>query len=858
MTAAPEHWHAIEELFAAIVDRSPAERDAALQAFAGPEAVRMEVRSLLAALDAAHVNIDPSPGASHLTLGALATATTSLVGRTLRSWHVVREIGRGGMGTVYEAFRADDRYRQRVAVKTVARAVDSEVVARRFRQEQQILATLEHPNIASLIDGGVTDEGQPYFVMEYVDGQPIDRYAAALRLGLEARLDLFRQICSAVQFAHRNLVVHRDLKPSNILVTQDGTVKLLDFGIAKLLGDAEREAPTLTETGFRAFTTAYASPEQVRGEPISTATDVYSLGVMLYLLVSGHLPIDVEKLTPTAALARICDTIPEPPSRAVTAEAAHTLGSADPRRLARTLEGELDDIVMMALRKEPERRYPTVAAFSDDLKRYLQGQQVVARPDTWRYRVRSFSRRNPKFVVAIGIAALSLLGGAALAGSQARRAGQERDRARTEAARSSRVVSFIEQLLAAQVQGALTEATIASLDQAVEQSRGELADDPVARAAVYRTAAKAYASHNRDERALPLLDSALALDRRHAGPHSIEVARDLIVLARVDYNRGQLDSAVTHAATAVEILRTETSDRPDDLPSALLYHSFALTYAGRPDEGLVVAKEGIDHDTPRGPSAILAYLHMALGEAHIFLGAYAEGEAEYRRSAALYDSLPGEPPTELAIAELGLATLTMDRGKTDSAEIHAERSLELFVRRWGPEHAYTSRVHSILARIAAAKGDSARTAREVGAASKALTSGRLGLVDWIVIESALSQMLLGFGRTAEAVERLQRALAARPDELALAPQILASTKFTLALGLIAERRSKEAIAVLEDVYRIADTKYGPKAAITLGALRRLLFLSEAVGDTGRVRRYAAFFPADSAAAIRARGRAWAR
>jgi eukaryotic-like serine/threonine-protein kinase len=855
----PADWEAINRLFDAVVDLDPDARRQALEDWTGDPKVRAEVESLLAALGSQVVDLEPSPGASHLTLGGeAAVITVSLTGRRLGPWAVVREVGRGGMGAVYEAFRADDQYKKRVAVKTLSRGADSAVVARRFQQERQILASLGHPSIATLIDGGVTEEGLPYLVMEFVDGEPIDRYCAGHRLPLRERLDLFRQVCAAVQYAHRNLVVHRDIKPSNVLVTADGVVKLVDFGIAKLIGHRPGEEPTLTETGLRAFTMAYASPEQIRGEPISTSSDVYSLGALLYLLVAGRLPFDVGRVGTAEAVRMVTEETATAPSRACTGEAAETMGLAGQDRLARELDGELDDIVLACLRKEPERRYATVAAVSDDIKRFLQGQQVSARPDTWRYRVSSFTRRNPRLVVAMLVAAVSLTGGAAVAGWQAVRADDERDRARTEAVRSSRVVAFIEQTLATPVQGALSETAIQALDQAVSRARGELADDPLARAAVYRTAAKAYTSHVRDERATPLLDSALALDRRFAGEESIEVARDLTILARISYNRGLMDSAVVYARKAVEILRAKPSDRPDDLPMALLYYSFALTYAGRPAEALPIAREGIAVEAARAPSALLAYLYMAVGEAELFQGDAEKGELEYQRSIQLYDSLPGTQPVERGIAELGLSSSLLNRGAADEAAVHGRKAIDIFTRHWGPEHAYTGRAHALMARVAVARGDSAAARTEIATVFRALEQSRLGLVDRITIEFELGRVLLAAGRNEEAVDRLSAALRARQAELLRTPQILGFGLILLGDALFRLRRATEAQAAYVESYRIRSMTYPndhPYLTITAG---RILFTSAALGDSATFARHAAKFPADTVAAIKGRAQAWSR
>lgn len=854
-----QRWQAVNALFDELVELGHAEREARLDVYEGDASVAQEVRGLLSALDRDAVQLEPSPGASHLTLmGQSASLPVSLTGRRLGPWAVVREVGRGGMGAVYEAFRADDQYQKRVAVKTLTRGTHGEIEARRFQQERQILASLDHPSIATLIDGGVTDDGLPYLVMEFVDGEPIDQYSNTHHVSLRARLDLFRNVCSAVQYAHRNLVVHRDLKPSNILVSTDGNVKLVDFGIAKLLGERPAGDITLTAAGSRAFTTGYASPEQVRGEAISTSTDVYSLGVTLYWLLTGRLPIDVTGLTPAEAIQRITEASPSSMAKACSNDAATLMGFDNAAALAGALEGELDDIVMVALRKEPERRYATVAALSDDIKRYLQGQQVSARPDTWRYRVRTFSRRNPRIMVAMGMAAFSLMAGAAGSAWQAIRAGRERDNARAEAIRSARVVSFIEQVLAAPVSGALTDATILALDGAVQRARGDLAGDPLARAAVFRTAAKAYAYHNHNELAVPLIDSALLLDRRQAGNRSVEVGRDLTVAARIAYNAGLLDSAVAYAREAVELLRAFPSDRPDDLPTALLSYSFASTYAGHPQDGRTIAQQGIAIESSRAPSALLAYLHMALGEAALFGGDDAEAEAEYLRATLIYDSLKGPQPVERGIAELGLASLQSDRGAISEADARARRALEIFTSHWGPNHAFAGRAHARLALVAYRRGDAAATATEIAAAKQALEHSRLGIIDWVAIELDLARVLLLSGRRDEATERLRMVLQSRREELTRAPHLMAFAEVLLGHALMSTNQVREAKVAFDSAFVHQTIGYGPEHSITRATAAQVVFLSAALGESAADARAAALLPKDSVAAIRARGRAWKR
>lgn len=843
----PAEWRAVNELFDAVADLPPDERDAAIAAHGAAESVKREVMGLLAAMDVTGVDLDAG-----LVLGTLGASTEpmSLAGQRLGPWQVVREVGRGGMGAVFEAFRADDQYQKRVAVKTLGRVVDRTAIARRFQQERQILASLGHANIASLIDGGQTADGLPYLVMEFVDGAPIDRYCTAARLDLHGRLDLFRQVCAAVQYAHRNLVVHRDIKPSNILVTADGTVKLVDFGIAKMLDDGGNAGAAITETGYRAFTTGFASPEQVRGLPMSTATDVYSLGVVLYLLLAGRLPFDVAELSPTEAIRRICDEPPPPPSRACTDDAAHHVGLARREQLARALSRELDDIVLTALRKEPDRRYATVAALSDDLKRFLQGHQVMARPDTWRYRIRSFTRRNPRLVGALGVAAISLSGGAIIALSQASRAIRERDRARLESERSANVVAFVEQTLATPTQAALSGATVDLLDQSVARAAAELANDPLARAAIYRTAANAFVVHYRADKARFLVDSALLIDRRHAGESSSEVARDLTVAARLVYIESKFDSAVVYSREAVRLLRLHPSTRPADYSSALLYLGFALGSAGAPAEALPYIREGIDRERSRPRSTILPYLHVALGDAQILLGNNDASVEAYRRSIALFDSLPVPDPAERGIAELGFARLLSITASRAEALPHARRALQVFQKRWGDLHPYTAQAYALLGRLVSLEGDQARGIKSMTTARSILARVGAGTMERLGLELDYARMLYELRRF-EDMERLVDSL--RRQVIHDMPEnrmVHAAIDEYVAQALIGQRRYRDADAVLRRAFDTYDALHGRDNIRTRVAAHTLFNLAVIARDSAGEARWAAFIPPDSLAAAR--------
>ncbi len=441
----PQHWQRIEVLFQAALEHQPEARIAYLKtACVADDNLYAELEALLLAHEKASNFIEKPAFKARAfepsrDLHADADEQANdLAGRRIGSYRILREIGRGGMGAVFLATRDDDEYQKQVAIKLIKRGMDTDLILRRFKNERQILASLEHPHIARLIDGGSTVEGLPYLVMEYVEGTPIDSYCDQKKLSTSERLKLFRQVCSAVHYAHQNLVIHRDLKPSNILVTPDGTPKLLDFGIAKLLNPgSDFRTMDATETEMRMMTPNYASPEQVRGEPITTVSDVYALGVLLYELLTGHRPYHLKSRAPHEVLKAVLEEVPEKPSTAITRqeEASSTDGTnsvrltaelvsktrdGQPDRLRRRLKGDIDNIVLMALRKEPQRRYLSVEQFSEDIRRHLEGLPVLARTATLSYRTGKFIKRNKLAVAATAIVLLTLIGGIVATAREAR------------------------------------------------------------------------------------------------------------------------------------------------------------------------------------------------------------------------------------------------------------------------------------------------------------------------------------------------------------------------------------------------------------------------------------------------------
>lgn len=446
-----ERWTRVEQLCQAALERDEREQAAFLASACGSDQeLRREVESLLVHRHKADTFLE----AGAMDAAAQAFAADGLrnpmdasrwIGRLIPPYRCVAKIASGGMGDVFRAVRADGTFDKQVAIKLIQGARSTDYFLSRFQNERQILATLDHPNIARLLDGGSTEEGLPYLVMEHIQGLPIDEFCTQKNLDTRERLELFRTVCSAVQFAHQNLVVHRDLKPSNILVTADGVPKLLDFGIAKILNPMDRDdSSQQTMTLMRMLTPDYASPEQVRNEPISTVSDVYSLGVILYVLLTGQSPYRVPTGSPEEMLKAICDVDPEKPSTASTRaserDAARTVPASSSsevsrsekekrRKLQKILEGDLDNIVLRALRKEPRRRYASVDQFSEDIRRYLAGLPILAHKDTPGYRARKFIGRHKWGVAAVALLIVSLSVGLITTLWQARIARAERVRA---------------------------------------------------------------------------------------------------------------------------------------------------------------------------------------------------------------------------------------------------------------------------------------------------------------------------------------------------------------------------------------------------------------------------------------------
>jgi tetratricopeptide (TPR) repeat protein/predicted Ser/Thr protein kinase len=725
-------WRRIEELFNGAVTLQGDARRAFLDEACGADGeLRRDVESLLRAADSGG---DAAREGVRSAFASYAPPPSRATGHRVGDYVLLREIGHGGMGAVFLAERADDQFRKQVAVKFM-RGVPSTDLRRRFKSERQILATLEHPHVARLLDGGVTDSGEPYVVMEYVDGDPIDVYCTRRSLDTRDRLRLFRDVCAAVQAAHRSLIVHRDIKPLNILVTAERTVKLLDFGIAKLLDDPDSGAGTATSE--RLLTPDYASPEQIRGEAITTGSDIYSLGVLLYKLLTDAKPYRVDAKDPAALARAILQEEPVPPSRATAS-----------RLLRRELAGDLDTIVLKAMRKEPAQRYATVEQFSDDITRYLDGRPVLARPMTRGYRLRKFIARHRTevagaiggFVLVVGLTSVYLM-----------RLARERDFALQEQRTAQQVTAFVERVFRISNPSETRGRTITALevlDSAVARIPKELGTEPKVKAAMLHTLGTVYRNLGREREARQLIEDGLRLRDSLGGRGSPTVGEFLSTLGDLTNSLGQFDSAAVLLRAAVVRLSSEEPAVPIRVLDAQRALGNTLRRVGRLEAADTVLRASVEAaralpsdtggvlidllgvlgalrvDQRRGDEAVpimkeaweksrakwgedapatLANLGN-LGEAYQLQGKYAEAEPILLDVLRLMRRVLGDSAPATAVSWGNLAVLYNAQGKSVEAENAARQALALHRRLYGAEHQRVALDIGNLATIIMARG----------------------------------------------------------------------------------------------------------------------------------------------------------
>ena len=604
-------------------------------------------------------------------------------------YKIIHEIGYGGMGAVYLAARADDQFRKHVAIKLMKPGVDDDLRFQRFHRERQILANLDHPNIARLLDGGNTNEGIPYLVMDYVEGTPIDQYCDDQKPTTNARLLLFQTICSAVQYAHQNLVVHRDIKPGNILLNKEGVAKLLDFGIAKLL---HAEAKALT-TALLPMTPEYASPEQIRGETITTASDIYSLGILLYELLTGHRPYELKNKTLIELQRVICQEEPEKPSQVIrrkeNGESSMPI-TPETEDLFKRLRGDLDNIVLMAVSKDPQRRYASVQQFSEDIKRHLEGMPVLARKDTLSYRTGKFIKRNTMAVAVATVVVLTLIGGILSTLRQAKIAAQQRDKARIEAEKAAQINQFIQTMLSSadpEVQG--KDVTVAKvLNEASQRVELELSSQPEIQAAVRSTIGKTYYGLGLYEAAEPQLRSSLEQVTKLYGKKHRDVGTGMNHLGLLLLTKGKLSEAEPLFHESLSILREVHGEKHPEIATVL--NNLAELYLLK---GNLSASEKTHYEELEIRRSALGNEHpevaVSLNDLAVVLGTkgdYAAAEKLHREALTILRKFRGKEHPDIAATLNNIAVMLESQKKYSDAEPIFREALEMRRKFLGNEH----------------------------------------------------------------------------------------------------------------------------------------------------------------------------
>jgi serine/threonine-protein kinase len=820
----PEDWWTrVSETLERVVSTPPDARPAILDALARDNApLRNEVESLLRAFESEGGRFE-EPAVERLIRhdGDADVALSLREGARLGPYLVVRPIGRGGMGSVFEAYRADDDFRKRVAIKTITYE-RAPALLNRFRRERRILAQLEHRNIAALLDGGVLPNGAPYFAMEFVEGQPVDEYCDAHRLSLKDRLQLMRQVCGAVHFAHRNLIVHRDLKPGNILVTADGTVKLLDFGIAKLIADDEDSADNdLTGVAAAPFTLAYASPEQLRGEPVTTASDVYALGVVLFKVVTGSHPLRDADTTTAELRARILRG------------AAPSTGRGE----------EIDAIVAAAMNVDVAQRYVSAEQFSEDLRRFIEGLPVRARPDARGYRMRKFVQRHRVSVTAVAAAALAMTAALFTSVHQARVAAAERDRARVEAAKATRITEFVQQMLrAADPREAKPDISVAdALTVAAKRADSSLASEPEVLSAVQTAIGLSYLGLGRYDDAQPLLQRALALRQRLPSEAAGGLAASYRNLAVLYSERGELAPAESLFRASLYTYRSMSA--PDSAGIATVLNDLAdlLQYKGDLGAAAAMQRDAIAIRTRReGPrSESLASSINALAVITGQQGRWAVAESLSRSALSIETAAHGERHPDVAAVLNSLAFAVATQGRVAQAESLYRAALSIRVSALGADHPETARTYMNLGWLL---HDSGRFADATTEASRVLAlRAKLG-DDHPAVGSTLilrGQSFLKLGKLDEGEADVRDALRIREKALPPGHWLIAASRSAVAEALTLRAKYAEAERLLLGALATLRKERGEDAELTVLAKHRLVTLYDRWGKPGEAAKYRA-------------------
>lgn len=862
----PERWRRIEEIFQSVLDGPPEDRARLLDSACGddPE-LREEIESLLASHEESGFT---APAAFHDAVKVLEQRTQQLEeGRKFGAYRVLRTIGRGGMGSVYLASRADDAYRKLVAIKIIRRGLDTDDIIARFRSEYQILATLDHPNITRLLDAGTTNDGLPYFVMDYIEGEPIDEYCDVRKLNITERLQLFRGVCAAVCYAHQNLVIHRDIKPGNVLVTKEGVPRLLDFGIAKVLAPGTASGDK-TLPGRQPFTPEYASPEQARGEAITTASDVYSLGVLLYKLLTGRPPYRLAASAPANVEWAICDAGPDKPSAIVmreeavsekndariTPDSVSQTREGTPDRLRRRLEGDLDNIVLVALRKEPQRRYASAEQFSEDIRRHLGNLPVIARPDTAGYRAAKFVARHKAGVGAAALLVATMSAGIAATAWQSRVAAVESKRSHVEAAKAQRINGFLQDMLSfsSPAYGSSNphkdpDAKVSQVvEQAAKRAETELADQPEVLAEMERTIGELYYAQGRYDQAEQILRKALARYIRLYGADGHETVEAANMLANVLLRKGNTTEAEAFFRNDIKIERNQAQKRNlDDRTMAYVLGDYGSMLDQKGDNAAEGYLQEALHYTSKlsgKERAYVAMLYNDLGDVAYRRGNLDDAERLNRAALDEYRKLPEGSYVEMGATLSNLGAILIRKGKYSEAEPFVREGLELRRNLLGNAHPDTAMSLFRLSDLLYRKGDYPGAETAARESVQVFNSASTTPANNPYFANPLMELGLIMNKTGRARDGevyLREALEIRTHLLSKGNQLIGASEGALGECLTLQKRYATAEPLLLDGYRIMKSTTSDHDPRTTEATKRLITLYQSWGKQKIASAYSA-------------------
>lgn len=883
----PALWKEVERIFLSALDLPTDQRMSFLDdACHGQQTLRDEVDSLLAAHIETIGVLDDFDAERAADLLRAALPEDAAIG----AYKIVREIGRGGMGAVHEAERADGQFEQRVAIKVIKGGLDSEQIVQRFLNERQILARLQHPNIARLLDGGINEAGQPYFVMEYIDGQSILEFCDRQSLTIDERIQLFLQVCDAVHYAHRNLVVHRDLKPSNILVTPNGQVKLLDFGIAKMLATDEEVEAFVTETGVKAMTPEYASPEQVKGEAITTSTDVYALGVILFELLVGRRPYLFDRGSMQEMVRVICEQEPTRPTQALRERLQHSVGltaleatRATPlSKLQRQFAGDLESILMKTLRKEPDQRFGSVQAFADDLKRYLAGEPVSSRAGSFGYVLKKFVRRHKGAVAAFLVIAMLLTAFSVNTKLQANRLAEERDKSAREAEKALLIADFLENIFRSSEPDVASGNTITARDLLSDSEarlRNDYKENPEAQALLTQVLGRTHFNMRFYERGEVLLREAIEKSTALEGAQSLATASNQYYLARnltfgepegwqeesenllrealaiqesnnesshtivktlfalghVLHKAGNREAAKEIAYRTLSVFEQGFDFTDAEALGNIYQTALMLRMAGEPDEAVSVYQAAIDNIEPvdRSLTLRLADAYGALGNTYLAQQKYIEAEEVLLQAFELKKSIADIEKILLYSAQGFYARALSYNGKHSEA-IALQHEIHGYWTSTDSDIEQRALAEQELGRFYSLSGDYEEASKWTFSALQ-LQKSVFGPTNFRVAisERNLAKIYQAQGLYTEALEAVDRSIQIFTDNFGPAYTLVIRVQVIKAGILLENNRLQEAIDVLNGLWPIYEEKMKPVPSNSADAIVLLSRAYRMQNDIGR-------------------------